>query len=111
VVDDDEGMRRLAAVIFAHDGHHVDEARDGADGLARARADVYDLVLTDRRAAAAGEPFATALARARPEWGPRIVITGASPGDGAGAGALILPKPFTPRDLRAVAAEVWNTSA
>jgi DNA-binding response OmpR family regulator len=98
-------MRRLAAVFFAHEGHVVDEARDGAEGLARAMAADYDLVIADRRAAVGGEPFAAALARARPGWERRTVISGTGPGEAAGA--PVLPKPFTPRDLRAVASEVW----
>ncbi len=109
VVDDDEGMRRLAAVFYAHEGHVVDDARDGTEGLARALAADYDLVIADRRAAVGGEPFVAALARARPEWTPRMVVSGGAPGESAGA--RILQKPFTPRDLRAVAADVWGAPA
>jgi CheY-like chemotaxis protein len=109
VVDDDEGMRRLAAVFFAHEGHVVDDARDGDEGLARAIAGDYDLVIADRRAAVGGEPFAAALTRARPDWAARLVVSGGAPGETAGARTLL--KPFTPRDLRAVAADVWGAPA
>jgi len=109
VVDDDETMRRLAVVFFAHEGHVVDEARNGNEGLERARSEEYDLVIADRRAAVGDEPFALALARARPGWTLRTVTSGGGPGDPPGARTL--RKPFAPRDLRAVAAEVWGATA
>jgi CheY-like chemotaxis protein len=87
----------------------VDEAVDGAEGLARALAGDYDLVIADRRAAVAGEPFTAALARERPGWMRRVVVGGV--GTGEAPGVRVLPKPFTLRDLRAVAAEVWAPPA
>ena len=107
VVDDDEGMRRLAAVFFAAEGHAVTEARTGAEGLALAQAADYDLVLTDRRAVVGEETLPAALARERPAWVGRIVVGGAAPGDLPGLRTV--RKPFTPRALRQVAAEVWGT--
>ena len=105
VVDDDTAMRRLAAVFFAHEGYDVDEATDGTEALTLARGTDYDLVLADRHAGTGAEPLLSALARERPNWRGRLIVTGTgAPGpDGAGH---FLQKPFSSRDLRAAAAEV-----
>jgi DNA-binding response OmpR family regulator len=109
VVDDDPAIRRVAAVYFAHEGNHVDEAEDGARALKLVQANEYDLVIVDRRAAAGAESFLAALARLRPAWGSRTVVAGAPGADGAALRAL--PRPFSPRDLRAAATEIWAADA
>jgi len=116
VVDDDPAVRRLVSVLFAHDGHTVDQAADGHDGLRQALAGHYDLVIGDRRAAVGAEPFLTALLRARPAWRPRIILAATERASGsAGAGATetdvkLLRKPFNLRDLRTAASDVWEAS-
>ena len=47
VVDDEPAIRRMAARLLRNCGYGVAEARDGAEGLARARELRPDLVLTD----------------------------------------------------------------
>jgi two-component system NtrC family sensor kinase len=106
IVDDDEGMRRLAAVFFSAEGHAVTEARTGTEGLAFAESVEYDLVLMDRRAIVGAETLSSALARVRPTWAGRIVVGGAAPGEVPGLRTV--PKPYAPRALRAAAAEVWR---
>ncbi len=103
VVDDDPAVRRLVTVLFAHDGHTVDTAADGMEALRMAREAEYDLVLSDRRAAADGEPFLTALLREHPAWkGRNLIAASDRPGmtDETAVGIRQLKKPFNLRDLR-----------
>jgi len=115
VVDEDPGVRRLVAALFAHDGHAVDAAADGSEGLRRALADEYDLVISDRRVTAGRDRFITALTRARPTWRTRILIAADEEESGAGgepsAGFQVLRKPFNLRDLRAAATDLWSSGA
>jgi CheY-like chemotaxis protein len=112
VVDDDASVRRLVTVLFAHDGHTVDSAADGTQGLALAKDYEYDLVLMDRRAAAGAEPFAAALLRLHPDWRSRTLVAAAERPSGtlddATASLRLLRKPFNLRDLRSAAGEVWE---
>ena len=112
VVDDDPVMRRLVTVLFNHDGHDVDQAESGGDGLELARQHAYDLVIADRRAAAGGETFVSALCRERPAWQSRIIISAADrpglPGVEDVSGMRLLKKPFNLRDLRMAAGDVWT---
>ena len=75
----------------------------------------YDLVIAERRAAAAGAPFLQRLERARPGWGLRVIVSTADVQEGTTAGGLVpaartLRKPFNLRDLREAAAAVWATA-
>ncbi len=47
IADDDRHTRFLVNTILTHVGHTVIEAVDGAEALARARADAPDLILLD----------------------------------------------------------------
>lgn len=47
IADDDPNTRLLVRTILAHAGHTVLEAANGADALARARAEIPDLILLD----------------------------------------------------------------
>lgn len=46
-VDDSASMRQMVRMTLAGGGYAVTEAVDGADGLAKAKANGFDLVLTD----------------------------------------------------------------
>ena len=114
VVDDDPAVRRLVSVLFAHDGHTVDQAADGSEGLRLALAAEYDLVISDRRAAAGAEPFLVALLRARPAWRCRSILAAAERSSGGPVESepevRLLRKPFNLRDLRSAASDVWEAS-
>ncbi len=114
VVDDDIAVRRLVTVLFGHDGHTVDTAADGIEGLELARKQSYDLVLMDRRAAAGAEPFAAALLREHPDWRSRTLVAASERLSGtlddATASLRLLSKPFNLRDLRTAADEAWNNA-
>lgn len=47
VIDDDELVRFTAQMVLSHDGHSVDTANDGLEGIHKVRANSYDLVVTD----------------------------------------------------------------
>ena len=47
VVDDDMSIRALLREILEEDGHQVDEAADGKQGVASYRTKPVDLVITD----------------------------------------------------------------
>ncbi len=47
VVDDNPANRKLVVTLLSHEGHRMIEAYDGADGLAAARAQLPDLVISD----------------------------------------------------------------
>ena len=49
VIDDEENMRHMLSVMLNRQGYHVDQAENGAEGLARLAINVYDFVLCDIR--------------------------------------------------------------
>ncbi len=49
VVDDEEGLRRMLAIVLGRDGHQVAVAASGADALERLAAEPAEVVLTDLR--------------------------------------------------------------
>ncbi len=46
-VDDSPSVRQMVKLVLSSSGHAVTEACDGSDGLAKASAQKFDLVLTD----------------------------------------------------------------
>ncbi len=109
VVDDDPGVRRMVAALFAREGHAVDAVADGDAALRLARMGDYDLVVADRRAAAGGGPFLQALEREHPGWTGRAIVATADAQPAAGVRTL--RKPFNLRDLREAATAVWAAAA
>ena len=47
IVDDDAGIRGLVRAVLNRDGYEVDEAADGAEGLAAIGRSSYDAVILD----------------------------------------------------------------
>ena len=47
VIDDEEDLRGLLRLLLEAEGHDVDEAENGAQGLAAIAEQTYDLVVTD----------------------------------------------------------------
>jgi CheY-like chemotaxis protein len=47
VVDDDAPIRRLVGALLRRNGHSVEEAVDGEEGIEKIRAEGYDAVLLD----------------------------------------------------------------
>src|SRR5689334_8329782 len=47
VVDDTRSMRKMVASVLKAAGYQVEEAADGAEALEKAKARVFDMVVTD----------------------------------------------------------------
>ena len=115
VVDHDATVCRVVTALFSKDGHQVDTAPDGSGAVGLARSQPYDLVIADRLAAADGEPLAVALARLRPDFARRLVLSTSDVGREAGeapaaSGPRVLRKPFDLKELRKAAEEVFGTA-
>jgi two-component system, cell cycle response regulator CpdR len=78
VVEDDDSVRQFTQRALAADGHEVDVASDGEEGLERVRttAKTYDLVLSDiRMPVMDGIEMARGIAQASPRT-PILLMTG-----------------------------------
>jgi signal transduction histidine kinase len=111
VVDDNPTVRELVIAYLAIDGHTVDSATSGREGLEKFRAGHYDLVLTDRAMPEmGGDQMAAAVKRLAPRK-PVIMLTGfgdmmqAADENPAGVD-VVLSKPVTRSKLREALAKV-----
>lgn len=110
VAEDDAALLQLVAKLLEHDGYTVLTALDGVEALAAARnAAPVDIVFTDV-VMPGMDGFELGDALAAEQAGIRGVFTTALMDDGArtSAGQLgceLLPKPYTPADLRRAVAE------
>jgi signal transduction histidine kinase len=111
VVDEDPAVHRLIRALFAPDGHAVESARSGDQALKLAREGEYDMIIADTGVAAgAAEPFARALLQACPHTSNRLVIACSGEEDSLAPRHLRrVRKPFSPRDLKTLAQEIFNT--
>ncbi len=107
VVDDEEGVRRVAAVMLARSGYRVIEASSPEDALAKAGPELaLDLLLTDVVMPGMGGPaLADALRASRPRL--KVLFMSGYIDDALERHGLeqlqhsLILKPFTPRDLAA----------
>jgi DNA-binding NtrC family response regulator len=75
VVEDRASLRRMLASALAQEGHQVETAADGAEGVRRAAEGGWDLVLTDLKLpGASGLEVLAASRRAAPDT-PVVVLT------------------------------------
>lgn len=109
VVDDEENLRDVLVEVLKRDGHDVDSAVDGTEGLRLAEAQRYDLVITDLRMPGLEGPELYRAVRARyPDDPPRVIFMSANTGIEeyaaflAGTGEPALEKPFNLADMRQV---------
>jgi two-component system, chemotaxis family, chemotaxis protein CheY len=117
IVDDDAATREICSINLQHEGLRVLEATDGHHGLARARLDRPDLVLTDvRMPGLDGFELAEALrGHAQTKAIPLIFLSGelaaADRARATGLGAFAyVTKPFDPVALAALIAKVLATA-
>ena len=107
VVDDDDDIRRIASLALGRlGGFSVVVAADGPDALARARADVPDLVLLDVTMPGMDGPETMNALRADPATArvPVVFFTATSSEAEVtrllGLGAIgVVPKPFEVQEL------------
>ncbi len=105
-VDDSASIRQMVAFTLKAAGYSVAEAADGADGLTKARAARYDLVLTDQNMPKLDGLSLIKSLRGLPEYRntPILMLTtessDAMKSAGRAAGATgWLVKPFDPQKL------------
>ncbi len=117
IVDDDAAIREICSINLQLEGLRVLEAANGQVGLARARFERPDLVLTDvRMPGFDGFQLAEALRKHRRTRAIPLVFLSGEVGEGnearaAGLGALAyVTKPFDPAALAALVAKTLANS-
>jgi two-component system NtrC family sensor kinase len=111
VVDEDPSVHRLLSALFTPEGHAVEAARTGEQGLKLAREQEFDLIIADLRVPAGpAELFAGALLDACPSIGGRLVVACSGeedlPAPLARQSIHRVRKPFNLRDLKTMANEI-----
>ena len=114
VVDDDPAVHRLVSALFTPQGHMVEAVRSGNQALLMMKERDFDLIVADAMATAGpSELFVQALAAHRPDACGRLVLGVSGNGDVAEAaaeGVRRTRKPFSLRDLNALAQEVFAST-
>jgi two-component system chemotaxis response regulator CheY len=112
-VDDSATMRQLVKMTLSRAGYGIVEAEDGAKGLAKASAEIFDLVLSDINMPVMNgiEMLRSLRKLAQYKFTPIVLVTTESQpekkqeGKAAGATGWIV-KPFEPEQLLAVVTKV-----
>jgi len=106
VVDDTRSMRKMVAAVLAGAGYQVSEAGDGAEALALARTQVFDLVVTDHNMPVMDGVTLVGELRRLPQYDPVALIVLSTEVDpalkarGRAAGATgWMAKPFDPQRM------------
>jgi PAS domain S-box-containing protein len=115
VVDDDPAVHRLVSALFTPQGHVVEAVRSGSQGLRMLKDRHFDLIVADAMASVGpSELFVQALAIQRPETCARVVLGVTGNGDllepVPDFGVRRTRKPFSLRDLNALAEEIFASS-
>ncbi len=113
LLEDQPEVAATLIQLLRIDGHQVDLARDGVEGLERVDAGEYDVILCDVRMPRLDGPgFYAALERTRPALADRVAFVTADPGSQevrdffAAKGTPWLPKPVTLAQLRQLLARL-----
>ena len=112
-VDDSASIRQMVAFTLKSSGYDVVEAVDGMDGLEKAKARSFDLILTDQNMPRMDGLTLIKSLRGLPQYGstPVLMLTtessDAMKSQGKAAGATgWLVKPFDPQKLLEVVKKV-----
>jgi CheY-like chemotaxis protein/anti-sigma regulatory factor (Ser/Thr protein kinase) len=110
VVEDEPMVREMEVEYLISDGHVVETAGDGSEGLRKFRASKFDLLLIDRAMPEInGDQLTETIKKINPDM-PVILVTGFTerPGNGHGPhrANLILSKPFCHATLRKAVGQV-----
>lgn len=111
VVDDEASVRGVITAYLHEEGHTVQTANDGIQGLERFVSETWDVVLTDRvMPRMGGDELAAAIKRLSPKT-PVILVTAFAdrppdPEDKRSPFDLVIRKPFMRDTLRAAIALV-----
>lgn len=106
IVDDSASMRQMVSFTLKTAGHTVVDASDGNDGLNKAKASQFDLIISDVNMPNRSGLELTADLRALPSYKftPILLLTTESAGDKKSAGKMAgatgwIVKPFNPETL------------
>ena len=106
VVEDEDALRRLAAVILQTAGYEVITASNGVEGVAlfRSSPDQFSVVLTDLRMPVMnGQQLVKLVQETNPR--AKIICMSGYTDEDMPAGTVFLQKPFSPDALRARVSE------
>ena len=111
IVDDDRRLRIALAHLLRRDGFECECAEDGDDGLARMKAEDFDLVITDMRMPGKNGLEMILAARDEVRPSPRFILFSGYHDHPVGAlmaagASRVLTKPLPPMELRSHVAEV-----
>jgi CheY-like chemotaxis protein/anti-sigma regulatory factor (Ser/Thr protein kinase) len=115
VIDDEERSRNIVAKILLSDGHHVELAQGGQEGLGILRQGKFDLLITDRAMPLmSGDTVASEAQNIQPGI-PVIMLTGfgdimKDKGECPVGVIRVMAKPVTSDELRRVMASVIKKS-
>lgn len=110
VVEDEPMVRKAITDMLAADGHSVDSATNGVEGLEKFLAGWFDLVVTDRAMPEiGGDRLAASIMRSAPDK-PVIMLTGfgdlmAARGERPPGVTVLMSKPITRTELRQAVAQ------
>ncbi len=79
-IDDDAGIRRLVGRAMERRGYHMTLAESGADGIAMARAEPYDLIAVDHYMPGMDGLETLNVLRVLPDAPPVVYVTGSDEG-------------------------------
>ncbi len=112
-VDDSASMRAMVAFTLKAQGHEITEAENGQEGLEKAKAETFDLIISDVNMPVMDGITLVRELRQQPAYRfiPILILTTESGGDkkmeGKAAGATgWIVKPFDPQKLVAVVNKV-----
>jgi PAS domain S-box-containing protein len=111
VVEDEAVVRKSIIDVLAADGHSVDSATNGVEGLEKVVDGWFDLVITDRAMPEmGGDQFAAAVKRMMPDK-PVIMLTGfgelmAARGERPAAVDVVVSKPVSRSRLQQAVSQV-----
>jgi len=113
VIDDESWSRDIVSRILSADGHQVQLAVSGKDGLEKMKSGDYELVITDRAMPDMSGDEVAAEIRAKWPHMPIILLTGfgdimKEEGDRPGCVDVILSKPITMGDLGMAIAQAFK---
>ena len=116
IADDDAPLRQALSIKLRSAGYAVRTARDGGEALREASRDGIDLIVTDFQMPHLSGLEVCQMLRGQERVTPAILLTGhgyaITPDALALAGvARVIAKPFSPRDLVAVVADVLAEAA
>lgn len=108
IVDDEPDIRFMIRLILEGAGHRVTEARHGATGLKLVKAERPDLVITDVMMPTMGGLEFIERLRSDPGTAAIPILAVSGNAELATAADAVLPKPFLPPELLAVAGRLMG---